>query len=432
MRLDNHTLGLVFQGLGITARLTALEEQRRGLGALPEGELSAQQVAELVFDQRDGLGSGPSKQRQHAPFIATDGVGISCLYRRAGAEGARGRFHQPRVEEDDARPRDLGLMGPGIYSSTTTTPTATNFYKRQKLNDGKPKKRSKDDKVSPLNLLSESITTTLPGQEERWVIGLDPGRANIWFAYRKRDGAIFTLTRKEYYHLSGIQRRKRGMATINKLLEQANLLRTAASLKCGAYEEQMADAIGIHARCFAVCWRMYFVSHKQARLALHVHMGKRSALQTKANEFGNGLTPEQKANIVVGYGDGSFKSHGRVGELAVPVSKASMVVRNTWNTILVPEGHTTVTCHDCHRRLVSVWTDLWYQNRWGTICFKVNRGLKRCLVCHGSRHRPRSSPGAPAHSAHSAPSVLDCRASFADPTSLSRVETRTRRRILPM
>ena len=74
MRLDNHVLGRVFRGLGITARLTALEEQRRGLGALPEGELSAQQVAELVFDQRDGSGNGPSKQRQHAPFIATDGV----------------------------------------------------------------------------------------------------------------------------------------------------------------------------------------------------------------------------------------------------------------------------------------------------------------------------------------------------------------------
>ena len=58
-------------------------------------------------------------------------------------------------------------------------------------------------------------------------------------------------------------------------------------------------------------------------------------LQAKFNEFGKGLTREEKARIVVGYGDGMFPSHGY-----------------TWKTLNTPEPSSTVTCNDCKERLV--------------------------------------------------------------------------------
>ncbi len=59
-------------------------------------------------------------------------------------------------------------------------------------------------------------------------------------------------------------------------------------------------------------------------------------LQAKFNEFGKGLTREEKARIVVGYGDGMFPSHGPRGERAVPVTRSRRICGYTWKTLNTP------------------------------------------------------------------------------------------------
>lgn len=66
-------------------------------------------------------------------------------------------------------------------------------------------------------------------------------------------------------------------------------------------------------------------------------------LQQTFNDFGAGLTREQRKRIFVGYGDGCFPSHGPRGERAVPVMRARRVWGGTWPTVCANEGYTTIT-----------------------------------------------------------------------------------------
>ena len=81
------------------------------------------------------------------------------------------------------------------------------------------------------------------------------------------------------------------------------------SLKFGTFEDLIPGLV-LRVRGYQRAWELYGGNEKRAKLAFKVHGGKMRTLQAKFNEFGKGLTREEKARIVVGYGDGMFPSHG--------------------------------------------------------------------------------------------------------------------------
>ena len=210
------------------------------------------------------------------------------------------------------------------------------------------------------------------------VIGLDPGRVNIFYAVRIKDGRIFKLTRSEYYHLSGINHRKFAMAKLGQGLEDYHRqLSREGSLKT-ADRAQLIRGLQLRVQYYEQAWAVYGADLTRAKLAFNVHCGKMRTLQQKFNDFGTGLTREEKKRIVVGYGDGKFPSHGPRGERAVPVTRTRRICGRTWHTVDANESYSTVTCNDCEGRLLSVRTDIPYYDRSGRIRFKENRGCKHC------------------------------------------------------
>ena len=123
------------------------------------------------------------------------------------------------------------------------------------------------------------------------------------------------------------------------------------SLKFGTFEDLIPGLV-LRVRGYQRAWELYGGNEKRAKLAFKVHGGKMRTLQAKFNEFGKGLTREEKARIVVGYGDARFPSHGPRGERAVPVSRSRRICGYTWKTLNTPEPSSTVTCNDCKERLV--------------------------------------------------------------------------------
>jgi hypothetical protein len=214
------------------------------------------------------------------------------------------------------------------------------------------------------------------------VIGLDPGRTNIFYAVRMTDRKAFKLTRREYYHLSGVNDRVFQMAKLKEGLEAYHgQLSREGSLKFGNFED-LIRGLQLRVRGYQRAWQLYGDNDKRAKLAFKVHGGKMRTLQAKFNEFGKGLTREEKARIVVGYGDGMFPSHGPRGERAVPVTRSRRICGYTWKTLNTPESCSTVTCNDCEERLVGVKTDIPFYTRSGEIRLKDNRGCKRCTSVH--------------------------------------------------
>jgi len=214
------------------------------------------------------------------------------------------------------------------------------------------------------------------------VVGVDPGRSNIIYAVRWRDGVYdreIKLTRSEYYHLSGVNERKFVMASLGRGLEGYHrMLTQQGSLKCASYLD-LVPALVLRAANFWAAWEVYVDNPKRAKLGFKVHCGKLRTLQQKMNEFGRGLTREEKERLVVGYGNGGFPSHGPRGERAVPVRRPRRICGGTWrHTLDVNENYSTATCFDCERPLVDVRTNIPFRTRQGHLRFKDNRGCKRC------------------------------------------------------
>ena len=253
---------------------------------------------------------------------------------------------------------------------TQKTQKAGKKRKRGKYHGGKRKKKKKSTRrVCALRDLPKDAI----------VIGLDPGRANIFYAVRMTDGRVFKLTRSEYYHLSGVNHRKFAMAKLGEPLERYHLeLSREGSLKFGRFD-QLLPGLELRNRHYGRAWALYGENPKRAKLAFNVHCGKIRTLQQKFNEFGQGLTRAERKRIVVGYGNGRFGTHGPCGERAVPVTRTRRICGRTWkHTVDAPEALSTATCYDCEGRLVSVRTDISFRDRSGRLRYKENRGCKRC------------------------------------------------------
>ena len=366
IRLDNYNIHNLIIGCLNADRLSAHEN-------MPTDELAA-----LVLNQKAGRPGGPSNRRVQAPCWHTDGVAISAVYDHVdNHDGPRGKFHQCEATDGVTDPADAATVdgaGAGEAGADGTEAPAGSTESEQ--TEKKKTNKRETQKERRRRLLTNPFH--LEGVGDRIIVAVDPGRVNIWYAYRPLDDQVFILTRKEYHHLAHVNSRKEKMRILGLHLQGNNLqLASNGSLK-GVDVDALTQAVGLRTRFFHQTWETYFTNKKQANLSFDAHCMKTKVLQEFAGKFKEGLDPDQQKRIVVGYGNGTFPSHGPRGEIAVPTTKAFLTICHMYPTIDPNEWGTTVTCNDCHQRLLPVRTDLLYTDRNGSERYKVNRGLKRC------------------------------------------------------
>jgi hypothetical protein len=180
------------------------------------------------------------------------------------------------------------------------------------------------------------------------VIGLDPGRVNIFYMVTiLPDGKImtFVLTRKQYYNDSGINNAKRQSNTWNLGVKvQLEALSHASSKGCSIVaHNHFVDA---HLQTRDALWEEY-LRPRWARQRLSLYGGKKRVFA----KFFNNVEEQIKAaapgfNIVVAYGSAKFASGGP-NEVSVPTSRAYKECGFRFDLVVTPEFRSTkVDCYD--------------------------------------------------------------------------------------
>jgi hypothetical protein len=177
-----------------------------------------------------------------------------------------------------------------------------------------------------------------------FVIGIDPGRCNIAFAYGT-DGVTEVrkkLTRKDYYnhgHLTAATKKSLRWAKRSKLQFQG-------SLKTVRMDE-FIEYIDYNLDHWEAIWSEY--GHvKYAKTKMTVYMKKNSTL----DKFFNGLKHPTK-NTVIAYGGGKFAPNGR-GELSVPTTSLYKRCERAFPCVVIDEYHTSQYCPHCDKKMKTV------------------------------------------------------------------------------
>ena len=155
------------------------------------------------------------------------------------------------------------------------------------------------------------------------VFGCDPGRINIYYmATVLPNGEIktFVLTRRQYYHDSGIFNARDQSEKWNLEVKlQLNALSTVSSKGCNI--DAHWDFFYTHLHNREALWKAY-TQDKWSRQRLSLYGGKKRVF---AKFFDNMFKTMDKiipdCNIVVAYGSAKFAPGGK-GELSVPTSRA--------------------------------------------------------------------------------------------------------------
>lgn len=175
------------------------------------------------------------------------------------------------------------------------------------------------------------------------VIAIDPGRSNLVTALDSSTSKTKTLTRRDYYHRSGIKRANAKVAAwelevlgVGAILARTAIRTTSARL---AYEYRQ-----VVIRNYDRLWRLR-TERKRAKLALSCYAGKQRVLDSFFARLAEG-----KGTPIVAYGASTFHPTGK-GEQSVPVKRVLQVCRRHLRTELVNEHLTTKVHHACQGRL---------------------------------------------------------------------------------
>ena len=178
--------------------------------------------------------------------------------------------------------------------------------------------------------------------EGKRVLGLDPGRTNIYYIVEElADGSFksYKLTRAQYYQESGINKAiKQSKIWLERIKHLQDILSTVSSK--GASKDTfiryietitpiMDQLFKVH---FCKCWR---------NQRLRLYGGKKRVF---ANFFNKLLNPEDDRETVIAYGSAKFTSSGK-NEVAVPTSRAFKEASYRFPTIVVGEFRTTRVYH---------------------------------------------------------------------------------------
>jgi hypothetical protein len=186
----------------------------------------------------------------------------------------------------------------------------------------------------PKNVL-ENVDHEEISLEGKRVIGVDPGRTNIFFMTEELPTGRFksySLSRKQYYAESGIFAARTQSEKWNYQVktELEALSKTSSKSTCiHKFREYVETVLSVQ----EALWGQYLKRHwKEQRLRLYG--GKKRVF---AN-FINRLNPD--ANTVLAYGSAKFASGGR-GEMSVPTSRAFKECKSRIPIVLVDEFRTS-------------------------------------------------------------------------------------------
>jgi hypothetical protein len=177
---------------------------------------------------------------------------------------------------------------------------------------------------------------------ELTVLGMDPGRSNIYcFALQKDDGRTETwkLRRSHYYSASGILASRKQTKTWQRTV-QAELAALSQVSTKGTSVPGHEHFLAVNLAVFDAVWQEY-MKPRWARQRLRLYGGKRRTMA----KFLNGVAEEAKVAgggkpVVVAYGAAKF-APGAKGEVSVPTTRAFKYCAERFETVLVDEFRTT-------------------------------------------------------------------------------------------
>jgi len=178
--------------------------------------------------------------------------------------------------------------------------------------------------------------------DELTVLGMDPGRANIYcFALQRPDGTTKTwkMTRCKYYNDCGITKAKKQTETWQKKVR--NELQSLAGISTKGMSVTRHEAfLDANMDAFDNLWAEY-MKPRWARQRLRLYGGKQRTFATFLNRVGDEAKYEGGGKpLAVAYGAAKFAPGGR-GEVSVPTSRAYKECASRFETVLVNEYRTT-------------------------------------------------------------------------------------------
>lgn len=226
--------------------------------------------------------------------------------------------------------------------------------------------------------------TVQPSLEGKRVIGVDPGRTNIFFMTEELPSGRFksySLSRNQYYSEAGIFRAKQKTANWHKNIKDELEAMSCASPKSASLES----------------FKTYFATVQSVKEALWTEHLKRRWKEQRFRLYGgkkrvfanfiNKVNPDK--DTVFAYGSAKFASGGK-GEMSVPTSRAYKECKSRVQIVLIDEFRTskvhwkddsilkTVMKKNGDGKLVAVRGLLWCDSTNGTNKY-VNRDLNAAI-----------------------------------------------------
>lgn len=201
--------------------------------------------------------------------------------------------------------------------------------------------------------------------QERRVISIDPGRANLITAYDEVEEKYHRLTRRQYYKSSGMLKRIKCVTHRNLQMkgvyEAMSKTPTRSAEDKDWYNYQM-----ILTRHYDLLW-----AFKTKKVWKKEEMRVSCLKQKCLDRFFNGLKKkgEKKSDLVIAYGAACIQATGK-GELSVPVKYVYKKCCERYKTEKEDERYSTKMHHKCRGTTVAV-----------RVRSRMARGLRWCPTC---------------------------------------------------
>jgi hypothetical protein len=202
------------------------------------------------------------------------------------------------------------------------------------------------------------------------VIGVDPGRVTMFTGVEKLAGnskKVYTLSRMQYYHESGITNANIRKDKWNQGIKNALNDLSKYSYKNTSMQSFRGYLQAIN-RHYDILWDEY-LKRRWGRQRLATYSGKKSTM----DRFMNSLKDNSGRRVVLAYGDASFGSTGP-GELCVPTTSMKRVCEKHFHVVSIDEFRTSQIHHYENKQCAKV-----YQNGF------LVRGLLWCDSTNGSK-----------------------------------------------
>lgn len=184
------------------------------------------------------------------------------------------------------------------------------------------------------------------------IVSNDPGRANIACMIEEDNSGKYhqyTLTRKQYYHDSGVTRNKKKSEKWQKHLKDCRDKLSKFHSKVLHFND-FIDHLEVYMENYDRIWNEYLQT-KWKRLRLCNYAGKNKVV----DNFLQSLKDKKDTRpLVIGYGSASFQSNGK-GEMSVPTTAMFKRTKRMYDTRLVDEFRTTKLDHKTHNILYDVF-----------------------------------------------------------------------------